>query len=195
MQGKGNSPLGLYIRVIEVEGMIIRPMTIGDVDRCERLEGSYTTEHVWQMEATVEAEQMSVSFRRFRLPRPMQVRYPRQKLDLLADCQQSECFLVADELGVIYGYLDMRVQRWQWRGWIEHLIIDPPYRRRGIATLLLQSAERWARGSELRGVVVALQPKNDPGIALLTGLGYRFCGFMDHYYHNGDTGLFYQLTL
>ena len=93
------------------------------------------------------------------------------------------------------GYLDMAVRRWQWQGWIKHLIVHRPYRRQGIATLLMQSAERWARGAVLRAIIAETQTKNDPAICLYTKLGFSFCGFIDRYYTNGDISMLYSLNL
>ncbi|MCD6421849.1 GNAT family N-acetyltransferase [bacterium] len=175
--------------------MNIRPATIADLARCERLDGSYSTQYVWQLDEDSEQENLTITLRRLRLPRRMTVPYPRETEDLFRDWQRSECFLVADEEGTILGFLDMVVHRWRWQGWIEHLLVHPPYRRKGVANLLLAAAERWARGSELSAITIALQSKNDPAIRLLLKRGYTFSGFIDHYYSNGDIALLYALEL
>lgn len=173
----------------------IRRATIADIEQCAKLEGSYLTDHVWQMEETVTAEGISVVFRRVRIPRYMEVAYPRRTDDLKRDLLRNECFLVADEPGLILGYLDMTVQRWQARGWIEHLVVQPSHRRQGIATHLLEAARQWARHNNLVAIVAVVQTKNDPAMRLLTKLGYAFAGFVDHYFNNGDVGLLYSLQL
>jgi len=93
---------------------------------------------------------------------------------------------------MVFGYLDMTVRRWQAQGWIEHLIVQPSYRRQGIATNLLEAARQWARSNGLVSIVAAVQTKNDPAISLLTKLGYTFAGFIDHYFSNGDIGVLYS---
>jgi GNAT superfamily N-acetyltransferase len=175
--------------------MDIRPGNIADVDRCERLDTSYATDYVWQMDETSSLDRITINFRRMRSPRRMEVIYPRGTQDLYADIQHHECFLVASELATIFGYLDMRVSHWQWQGWIEHVIVNKPHRRRGIATRLLQAAERWARQSQLSTITVPLQPKNDPAICFFLARGYAFSGFIDRYFNNGDMALLYALTL
>jgi ribosomal protein S18 acetylase RimI-like enzyme len=175
--------------------MNIRPATIADMDRCKALDASYETDYVWQMSEKTSAETIGVTFQRARIPRRSLVRYPREVETIYEDWQREECFLVADEMIKIFGYLDMVVSHWRWQGWIEHLIVDRAYRRRGIATRLMEAAERWARGSELSGINCVVQSKNDPAIRLLTGRGYLFRGFIDHYYPNGDAGLVYTLDL
>ncbi len=179
--------------------MIIRPASVGDIERCERLDASYDTSQVWQMEIPTgrvapPPGQMGASFRRTKIPRRMLVPYPRSVDGLLRDCQSNGCFVVADELGVIQGFLDMTVDYWQWQGWIEHLVVDRPYRRRGLASLMLDAVEHWAQGSGLRGIIAVAQTKNDPAISFFSARGYTFCGFIDAYFTNGDVGLLYRLA-
>jgi len=175
--------------------MNIRPATIADIDQCERLDGSYVTDCVWHMDEATTPDSIGVSFRRTRIPRRVTVPYPRKTQDLSEHWQRGECFLVAGELGVVYGYLDMVVHHWQRQGWIEHLVVHRAHRNRGLATRLLQVAEQWARECKLAAIVAAMQPKNDPAIRLFVERGYAFCGFIDGYYDNGDIGLFYSLHL
>ena len=175
--------------------MNLRPAIAGDLDRCQRLDGSYTTNYVWQMDENVDAYSLAVAFRRVRVPRPIQVSYPRPVRDLQEDWRRNECFLVVCDPAEIVGYLDMTVERHTWQGWIEHLIVEPSRRRRGLAMLLMQAAERWALGSELSSVAMIVQSKNEPAIRLLTKRGYAFSGFIDHYFSNGDVGLLYSLYL
>ncbi len=175
--------------------MNIRPATVADVERCERLDSSYATDYVWQVDAATSRDSIGVTIQRVRLPRRIEIAYPRSTQVLYDDLERNECFLVAEDLGMPVGYLDMTVRRWQWQGWIEHLVVHRPYRQQGVATLLLQAAQRWARGSELRAIVAEMQTKNDPAVCLFTGLGYSFCGFIDRYYHNGDIVVLYSINL
>jgi len=122
--------------------MNYRPATIADIHQCERLDGSYVTDYVWQMEEAATADSVGVTFRRTRTPRRMDVPYPRDMQDLYEDWQRNECFLVAEELGSVYGLLDMTVRHWRWHGWIEHLVVDRSTRDRGLATRLLASSSR-----------------------------------------------------
>ncbi len=175
--------------------MSIRRATFADMERCASIEGSYVTDYVWQMEEAVTAEGITVAFRRMRLPRHMEVAYPRATQDLNRDLLRNECFLVADEPGVVLAYLDMTVRRWQAQGWIEHLVVRPTHRRQGLATHLLEAARKWGRENNLVAIVGAAQTKNDPAMCLLTKMGYAFAGFIDHYFSNGDIGILYSLEL
>lgn len=175
--------------------MNIRAATVGDLERCARLSGSYLTDYVWQVEGVAGPEQVNLAFRRVRAPRSVPVRYPRSTEGLLADLQRNECLLVADEMGLVQGFVDMTISRWQWNGWIEHLVVDPPFRGQGVGTRLLRAAERWARGSDLRAILIAVQPRNDPAIALVSGLGWKWAGCVERYFSNGDMAMLYTLVL
>lgn len=175
--------------------MNIRHATIADMDRCAALESSYATDYVWQMDESITADSVSVVFRRTRIPRRMEVTYPRGTQDLSKDLLRNECFFVADEPGVVFAYLDLTVRRWQRQGWLEHLVVHPDYRRRGLATHLLEAARQWARASDLAAIVSVVQTKNDPAICLFAKLGYVFSGFIDRYYNNGDIGVLHSLRL
>ncbi|MBM3190204.1 MAG: GNAT family N-acetyltransferase [Chloroflexi bacterium] len=175
--------------------MNIRAAHAGDIELCARLDGSYQTEQVWQLDELVSASSMHFTFRQVRAPRSFHVPYPRSLENLREDWQRQECFLVAHEQGRALGFLDMTVQREQWCGWIQHLIVDPEHRRQGIATALLAQAEAWARGSELLAVRLVVQSKNGPAIALFTSRGYAFCGFIEHHYKDNDTGFIYSYDI
>ncbi|MBM3135187.1 MAG: GNAT family N-acetyltransferase [Chloroflexi bacterium] len=77
--------------------MLIRPATSGDLAACLALDESYTTNHVWQIEARSDEEAITVSFRPIRLPRPLTV----QPADVEARRQEAwprcHCILVATE--------------------------------------------------------------------------------------------------
>lgn len=175
--------------------MRIRPAMLGHLELCERLDGSYTTRYVWQMEEEKMSNGVAVTFRREHIPRRIQVRYPQDTEELHEDWRRNECFLVAQEAGVVLGYLDMIVRRGNWEGWINHLVVDAPARRRGVGSVLLRTAERWARGSKLRAIMAVLQNKNEPAIQFFSEKGYSFRGFIDEYYSNGDVGLVYSRFL
>jgi ribosomal protein S18 acetylase RimI-like enzyme len=175
--------------------MQVRPATIADIERCKHLDGSYSSGYIWHMDEAVRPDEVTVGFRRVRLPRTIEARDPRCGDDLFEVWQNSRCFLVADELGVILGYMSMVVRRDNWQGWIEHLVVHRSHRRRGVGTMLLDGGERWAQSSELRGVTAVVQSKNDPAISLFPRRGYAFRGYIDAYFDSGDLGLVYSLSL
>lgn len=175
--------------------MNVRPATIADMDRLEQMDASYGTEYVWQMEERAAPGQLCLEFQRVHLPRRTEVTYALDAGSLYADWQRSDCFLVAQEFITPLGYLDMVVNRFRWQGWIEHLVVDRPYRGQGVATQLVAAAEHWARGSRLVSMTAAIQSKNDPAARFFQQRGYTFRGAVDHYFGNGDIALLFALEL
>lgn len=175
--------------------MIVRPAILGDLEACLALDNSFTTDYVWQMESREKEEEISIAFRTVRLPRIMRVSYPRDNDHLLHNWRKEECFLVADEGGVVRGYIDMTVQAWHMTGWINNLVVAKSSRRRGIGSALLKAAVRWGYEQGLKQVVAETQTKNYPAICFYQKNGFTFCGFSDHYYTNQDIALFFAQSL
>jgi ribosomal protein S18 acetylase RimI-like enzyme len=62
------------------------------------------------------------------------------------------------------------------RGGVENLLVDAPYRRRGLGRSLMQAAERHYRANGLDGMQLATAKDNLAAQALYMSLGYRVIG-------------------
>ena len=120
--------------------MNIRAAHAGDIEQCERLDGSYVTNYVWQMDEELTAGAMRFTFRLIHTPRTIHVPYPYPLGNLKLDWRRKECFLVAQERGSVAGFLDMTVQRDGWRGVVQHLY------RQGQNRVLLEVLQALAVG-------------------------------------------------
>ena len=185
--------------VVDMESapaMIVRLAELTDLNQCYELDGSYTTNYVWQMQAHESERAVEVRFDTVRLPRPMKVPYPRHPDELLPNWRQGECFLVAsDTAGQPIAFVDMTAQAWHSVGWIRNLIVHRNYRRQGVATALLRAARHWAMDNELGKLMLETQTKNHPAICFALKHRFAFCGYNDRYYSNGDIALFFSLNL
>jgi len=169
----------------------IRPTVAADMPVLLKLEHSFNTNYVWQMERLIEEGQISVGFREVRLPRSVKVEYPRS-IELTQQLwPQRQAMLTATIENVPVGYMRLEDQFSPNSAWISDVVVGEKIRRKGIATALLLAAQQWAVQRRLRRVVLAMQSKNHPGIQLANKLGYEFCGFNDHYYANQDIALFF----
>jgi len=176
--------------------MIIRLAELADLNLCCELDGSYSTNYVWQMQPHENERSIEVSFDTVRLPRPMKVAYPRNADELLPNWRQGECFLVgADASGQPIAFLDMTAQAWHGVGWIRNLIVHRDYRRQGVASGLLRAARHWALDNELSKLTLETQTKNYPAIRFAQKHRFTFCGYNDRYYSNGDIAVFFSLNL
>jgi len=181
----------------------IRPADLPDLNACLMLDGSYTTDTVWQMylDPGSGPEGIAVRFRAVRLPRSMRVRYPRDSDELIGNWQQQEGFLVAvagnSETGTerVLGYVDIHVQAWQKAGWVQNFVVDLGYRRRGVGTALFEAAAEWGRAEALQRLMFECPTKNGAAIEFFHARGAVFCGFNDRYYTNYDIALFFDYRL
>jgi ribosomal-protein-alanine N-acetyltransferase len=92
------------------------------------------------------------------------------------------CLAAIDSTGALAGYLICSRYDQVWH--LMNLAIDPPARRRGLATALLRRLLEQAGPDEQYTLEVRLS--NDPAIALYERFGFRPAGTRHRYYQ--DTG-------
>jgi ribosomal protein S18 acetylase RimI-like enzyme len=175
--------------------MRVRPARAKDLEACSKLNGSYTTDRVWQMEAREEVGVLTTSFRVARLPREILVRYPRHGEDLLAGWKRCNGFQVAVEGREIRGYVGIISQVEHGIARVGDLVVGRRWRRESIGTALLNAASRWGRDNGLVRLVVEVQTKNFPAIRFFQSRGLTFCGYNDHYWPSQDIALFFGQSL
>jgi ribosomal-protein-alanine N-acetyltransferase len=90
--------------------------------------------------------------------------------------------LAADEAGLIAGYIVMTRFDLAWH--LMNVAVAPEYRRRGLATGLIDAA--MAEIGEETPVTLEVRPSNVSAIGLYESLGFRSRGFRKGYYP--DTG-------
>ena len=175
----------------------IRPAAAPDIMYLSELDHSYTTDHVWQMDFQHLREhgQITVSFRRVRLPRTIHYEVPRQSKSLIEDWQRYAGLLVATIEDKPIGYAGLLLDSVTGAVWIADLIVSAPLRRRGIGTALIYAVSDWANTRDSRDVVLEIQPRNNPAINMALKLGFEFCGYNDFYYPGNEIGLFFRKSL
>ena len=173
----------------------VRPAASADLPHLTALDHGYSTDYVWQMDAREENEQTSITFRTVRLPRSMRVAFPRDSQQLLEAWNRRVCFLVAEEAGLLKGYLNLTLAAAPETGWIADFAVDRRFRRSGVGSVLLASAAHWARQNNLGRLIVETQSKNYPAICFAQKHGMAFCGYNDRYYPNQDVALFFGMAL
>lgn len=182
--------------------MLLRSADLIDIGACLALDADSQTDHVWQMDERDENGRRVIRFQAVRLPRVMHVAYPRERDDLVGAWAGGATVLVTVEKRVdeqdvepprVLAYCQLDAYAWQGAGWITHMIVDRPHRRRGIATAMLQASKLWARKEGLLRLMVSVQTKNYPAICFCEKNGFAFCGFNDRYYKNRDIALFFTL--
>ncbi len=175
--------------------ILIRPAIAPDIPRLVAFEHAYTTDHVWQVTFRPQADTITLILQRVRLPRPMQVAYPREVSTLPDTWTQRSLLLVALLGDTPVGYLGWVPAPAPYTAWVTDFAVDAPYRRQGVGKALLLAAQQGAAGQGFRALVLELQSKNHPAITLAQRLGYTFFGFGDRYYPNQDMALFFRRPL
>lgn len=173
----------------------VRPAVEEDHERMLDLDHGFATEYVWQMELGQGAPRMGAQFREARLPRPMQVKYPRSRDRLQAEWKQRAALLLAESEGKIIGYASLSAGLAPGAIWLTDLVVDLAFRRKGAGTRLIAAAQTWARQHGHDRLVLEMQSKNYPAIKLAQKLAFEFSGYNDKYYENQDIALFFAKRL
>ena len=86
---------------------------------------------------------------------------------------------VADDTGRILGYAYVAIEPRSWQmlldeaGVIHDVIVDPPFRGRGVATALIEDAFAWFRNRGIKRVVLHTAQANISAQRLFEHLGFR----------------------
>jgi ribosomal protein S18 acetylase RimI-like enzyme len=75
---------------------------------------------------------------------------------------------------------------------VADLVVSGPMRRQGIASGLLVAVMNLASNRDYHNLVLEMQSKNEPAIAMAGKLGFNFCGFRDHYFSNQELAMFFS---
>lgn len=173
----------------------IRQAISSDITELVALDHDYSTDHVWQMALNRGSDEISITFRQVRLPRPMRVRYPRPAQRLADEWTRQAAVLVAEADGERLAYLTLAQSPLDRAGWISDLVVSSRHRRQGIATALIGTARAWSRERAGHSLFIEMQSKNYPAISLARKLGFGFAGYSDQYYPEQEIALFFQLGI
>jgi GNAT superfamily N-acetyltransferase len=155
------------------------------------LDHSCLSDYVWQLELRREAGQVTASFREVRLPRSVEVKYPRSPASLKEEWVRRDVVFVAVNDGVPIGYICVTAEHTSAVGWVTDLVVATNERRKGVASALLAAAQEWALERNVRRLILEMQSKNEAYIRLAQKFGYEFCGYNDQYYLTQDVALFF----
>jgi GNAT superfamily N-acetyltransferase len=173
----------------------IRSASVGDIPRLIVLDHSCQSDYVWQLELRREAGQVVVGFREVRLPRSIEVKYPRNPSTLADEWMSRDVCLVAVDEGNPVGYICVTVEYASAVGWVTDLVVSPLHRRKGAGSALVTAAQSWALERGIRRLILEMQSKNQAYIRLAQKFGYEFCGYNDQYYPTQDVALFFGRTI
>ena len=150
-------------------------LNLQDIDQCD---GAFTIDA--RLELSIEAGRLLYTL--VSVP-PYQKEYPLDQLDYTTciDNPNRNVFLAYLD-GRIAGQLRL-ARHWNRFANIEDLVVDRPFRRRGVGRALIERAAAWAREKQLAGLVLETQTNNLPAIRLYESCGFELGGFDRHLYH------------
>ena len=86
--------------------------------------------------------------------------------------------------GELIGLLDMDAESWRPVASIQWLIVDRPWRGRGVGRALVEQALTWGRAQGLRAIVLETQSTNIDACRFYLRMGFRISGLQDPFYFN-----------
>ncbi len=169
----------------------IRPANANDLPRLMALDHSCQSDYVWQLEIRRESNQVTANFREVRLPRSVEVVYPRDPFSLADEWKKRDVVLIALHENEPVGYICAQEEHTAAIAWVTDIVVAPERRRQGMGSAMLIAAQDWALERGVRRLVVEMQSKNQACIRLTQKFGYDFCGYNDQYYPTQDVALFF----
>ncbi|MGB2894998.1 MAG: GNAT family N-acetyltransferase [Anaerolineales bacterium] len=178
-----------------IEQTSVRQAISSDIPGLISLDHGYSTDHVWQLSFHEQPSEIGTTLREVRLPRPMQVVYPRDPKRLADEWTHLEALLLVEVEEQLAGYLALSDGPAEGSGWITDVVVDLRFRRKGIASRLLAAGKEWCRIRDRRLLFMEMQTKNYPAICLARRTGFIYSGYSDLYYPDQDIALFFALEI
>lgn len=165
------------------------------------LDHSYAANAVWQISvANEDDESLITSLHTSSLSTEVRMPLPFRHQALEQLIYKCDYLWVAHEdtyniqthtnLDTLVGYVGLVVQSWNQNGWVACLGVHPNYRRRQIASRLLDVAFVQARTLNLRTMSADVTTKNVPATRFFQSKGFRLCGYSDGFHGAEEIVLF-----
>ena len=96
-------------------------------------------------------------------------------------------FLVTEEENRVIGFSSISLEKWNNSVWVNQIIVEPKFRRKGYASKMIREMIVWAKKKDVRVVLVESQIGNVAATNFYMKNGFRICGYNDRYYTNQPT--------
>lgn len=144
-----------------------------------KCDGRFTVDARLQLQASDDAITYTI------VPVPSHEKcYPPDDLDLAAYLDRPDrAIFLAYVDGGLAGQIVLRTN-WNRLAYVEDIVVDAAYRRRGVGRQLMDRAVEWARRRDLPGIMLETQDNNTAACGLYESCGFRLAGF-DRYLYVG----------
>ena len=125
---------------------------------------------------------------------PTRKRYQNDPIDMndyLDNADKTIFFAYLDEQ--LAGQIILRIN-WNNFAYIEDIVVDIKFRRRGVGKALISQAKKWSRERQLSGIMLETQNNNVGACKLYEHCGFQLTGF-DHYLYRGLHPNTYEIAL
>ena len=172
--------------------ILIRQAVSPDIELLSHFDHTVKTECVWQMTQNAESGRIVTTFIENHLPREMRLTYPQSPDSLLERWKNYSSVLIACINTVPVGYVTFTSTFASDMLWVKDLVVDELWRRKSVATTLIQAANSWGASRHFSRMSIEMSSKNFPGISLVKKSGFEFSGYDDTFYNNNDIALFFS---
>ncbi len=139
----------------------MRPLRAGDYSMIKKLERASINEYLLHLKGMGEKDTVALS-----VSRAYFVHYLKMGSSFVAEAD-----------GKIVGYILSQptsfIHSRRWELWLEYIVVLAEHRRRGIGSMLLTAAERWARKHNFDLLHTSLNPNNPESEGLLEKHGFE----------------------
>ncbi len=201
-----SSPLPAYTPREPQYQLRVRAAIMADRDACGAIETSYTTDSVWQLDQRQDNNEIRIGLRQISLPKPMSATEP---MDVPFVSHADTLWLVAEELevppagrettsptvGTVVGFLTATIEPRREMVYLRAVAVSREYRRQHLGSTLIEHMRRWAAREGVPEITADVSAKNAPALRLLQRSGFRFCGYSDRLYRNGEVALFLAMAV
>lgn len=147
-----------------------------DAQAIEALDGSFTTDTVFQVTVTDDG----FSLREIAVDPPLTKVFPEDEYDGEdgddADDGDSRTFVAHGAAGDLAGFVAVSYSGWNRRLTIEDIEVAPEHRGRGVGRALMELAVEFARERGAGHLWLEVTTVNAPAIHAYRRMGFAFCG-------------------
>jgi GNAT superfamily N-acetyltransferase len=118
----------------------------------------------------------------------------RVKRYFVEKVKRKEIFVAVDNDRIIGG-LCFSKSWWKGADYIDEVVVDEGYRRKGVAAKLMGTFEKDAVIRRARRIFCSTQPSNRISIKMQMKLRYRKCGYVDNMFEEGKRELIFSKKL
>src|SRR5258706_14620976 len=121
----------------------IRPANANDLPRLMAIDHACSSDYVWQLELRREPNQIVANFREVRLPRSVEVKYPRNPFTLADEWKKRDAVFVAVQENIPVGYICLTEEHTAAIAWVTDIVIAPECRSNGDGSALVFAGQAW----------------------------------------------------